>query len=147
MTKRQRLTVRRVRMRTNRSLEGHTELNTNALTPDCRGSGHFVCLSRVIPAFELVLEPNGQSKLGSISRLPCGALLEVCGDGFNNSTIKVRMDATYYFVFRSDLPKPECTYCDAETTVYVNGKPVCLQCEGAKEHLRNSAQAPQGQHD
>ena len=106
-----------------------------------------MCLSRVIPAFELVPEPNGQSKLGTISRLPCRAMLEVCGDGFNNRTIKVRMDATYYFVFRSDLPKTECTYCDAETTVYVNGKPVCLQCEGAREHPRNSGQATQGQID
>jgi len=33
----------------------------------------------------------------------------------------------------------ECAYCKAEVNLYVNGKPICLQCEGSREHLRNSA--------
>jgi len=116
-------------------------MNINALTHYCHDPGKFVHLSRIIPAFELHPEINGQSKLGTISRLPDGALLEVCGEGFNNRTVKVRMGGKYYFVFRSDLPKAECTHCKAETTLYVNGKPICLQCEGASEHLRSSARA------
>ncbi|MBV8552644.1 MAG: hypothetical protein JOY54_15205 [Acidobacteriaceae bacterium] len=110
-------------------------MNTNALNPDCPDPGKFVHLSRIIPAFELVPEVDGQSKLGIISRLPDGVLLEVCGEGFNSRTVKVRMGGKHYFVFRVDLPRAECDYCKAEITSYVNGKLICLQCESAREHL------------
>jgi len=61
-----------------------------------------VHLSRIIPAIELAPKTNGQSKLGIISRLPYGAQLEL-GEGYNDRTVKVRMDGKYYFVFRADL--------------------------------------------
>jgi hypothetical protein len=39
-------------------------------------------------------------------QLPRGATLEVCGDGFNERTVKVRTNNRYYFVFRQDIEAP-----------------------------------------
>lgn len=61
-------------------------------------------LARNISAIELTTgSTSGQSRLGPVQQLPYGSLLDVCGDGFNDRTVKIRSNGKYYFVFRSDL--------------------------------------------
>ena len=48
---------------------------------------------------------SGKAKLGRILQLPAGSNLEVCGDGFNPRTVKVRHQNSYYFVFEEDLAR------------------------------------------
>jgi hypothetical protein len=67
-----------------------------------------VQLSRLISAVHL--EPaaeSGRARLGEIRSLPVGATLEICGDGYNEKTIKIRCDKEFFFVFQTDLnPDP-----------------------------------------
>jgi hypothetical protein len=60
-------------------------------------------LAKNISAIELSTSNGGQSRLGPVLQLPNGSLLDVCGDGFNDRTVKIRSNGRYYFVFRSDL--------------------------------------------
>ncbi len=60
-------------------------------------------LARNISAIELIAAESGKPRLGPVLQLPNGSLLDVCGDGFNERTIKIRSNGKYYFVFRSDL--------------------------------------------
>ena len=46
---------------------------------------------------------SGKAKLGTILQLPAGSNVELCGDGFNPRTVKVRHQNSYYFVFEEDL--------------------------------------------
>jgi hypothetical protein len=50
------------------------------------------------------LEPtiNG-AKLGIITQIPAGTNLDLCGDGYNDRTVKVRWRDQFYFVFLSDI--------------------------------------------
>jgi hypothetical protein len=60
-------------------------------------------LTDQISAFEIAYSEDGAERLGLICRLPAGAELEVCGDGFNHRTLKVRCGEQSYFVFLQDL--------------------------------------------
>lgn len=62
---------------------------------------HF--LAKNISAIELNGLENGQARLGPVLQLPSGAPVEVCGDGFDERTVKIRSNGKYYFAFRSDL--------------------------------------------
>jgi hypothetical protein len=47
--------------------------------------------------------------MAPIAMLPEGAALEICGDGFDESTVRAQWAGRPYFVFRQDLcpaPKP-----------------------------------------
>jgi hypothetical protein len=60
-------------------------------------------LTDQISAFEIAYSEDGAERFGLICRLPTGAELEVCGDGFNHRTLKVRYGEQCYFVFLQDL--------------------------------------------
>lgn len=60
-------------------------------------------LPRRISAIQLSTGYGGAGRLGAITQLPQSAPLEVCGDGFNERTIKVRCQDSYYWVFRDDV--------------------------------------------
>jgi hypothetical protein len=60
-------------------------------------------LTKNISAIELNGVENGKVRLGPVLQLPHGAQVEVCGDGFNERTVKIRSNGKYYFAFRSDL--------------------------------------------
>jgi len=62
-----------------------------------------VHLSRSISAVQLVRKANVGAKLGSLLQLTRGTLVECCGDGFNDRTIKIRANGAYYFVFLQDI--------------------------------------------
>jgi hypothetical protein len=60
-------------------------------------------LAKNISAIELNGVENGKARLGPVLQLPHGAQVEVCGDGFNERTVKIRSNGKYYFAFLSDL--------------------------------------------
>ena len=41
--------------------------------------------------------------MGTILQLPEGTQVRVCGDGFNERTVKVAWEGGYYFLFFEDL--------------------------------------------
>jgi hypothetical protein len=45
----------------------------------------------------------GRPELGAISHLPEGAELTFCGEGFNETTLKVRWEGQFYFIFVQDI--------------------------------------------
>ena len=90
--------------------------NLSALSiPDDVAAEKAYTLSNEIPAMELIPAPNGETRLGPVSRIPEGAELEACGQGFNDRTLKVRCQGKFYFVFLQDLelqrkPAAKCAY-------------------------------------
>jgi hypothetical protein len=60
-------------------------------------------LSRSIPAIPLLPDTSGHIALGAISKLPAGVEVQVCGEGFNPSTLKVHWEGGACFVFLQDL--------------------------------------------
>lgn len=65
-------------------------------------SGPRISLSKRISAIELVRKEDGRAKLGLLSQLGPGTIVEQCGEGFNERTVKVRTNGQVYFVFRQD---------------------------------------------
>jgi hypothetical protein len=60
--------------------------------------------ARIVPAriSAIQLFP-GRHERGLVTQLPQSADVEICGDGFNDRTVKVRWHDSFYFVFRDDL--------------------------------------------
>lgn len=80
------------------------ELNRAAFViPDENVSGPAVTLSRSVSAIQLVRRDDGTGKLGLLTQLSPGTQIILCGDGFNNRTIKVSAHGQCYFVFAHDL--------------------------------------------
>ena len=71
--------------------------------PDRSSVREAYTLSRKIPAVQLIQMDGPHGRLGGIVHLPMGARLDICGDGYNESTVKVRCEETFYFVFLDDL--------------------------------------------
>jgi hypothetical protein len=73
-----------------------------------RAAGSFTA-SKDIFALELVPASNG-SHSGGVRRVPKGANLQVCGNGFNERTIQVRWEGRLCFVFLQDVGPLEGIY-------------------------------------
>jgi hypothetical protein len=66
-------------------------------------TGNRYMLSDEIYGMQL-LPTDGQTfKVGPVIRLPKGAQLNACGKGFNDRTVKVCCDGSFYLVFLTDL--------------------------------------------
>lgn len=80
-------------------------MNQEALfIPEKAARGPTVSLSKFISAIQLQQRENGVgAKLGPLSQLGPGTTLVVCGEGFNERTVKVRVDEVCYFVFAQDI--------------------------------------------
>lgn len=79
-------------------------INTDALyIPDLNKHGERVWLSKSISAIQLVPAEEGGAKFGLLSHLGPGVAVEICGNGFDERTVKVRAHSHYYFVFWQDL--------------------------------------------
>jgi hypothetical protein len=79
-------------------------MNTDAFViPDEPMVYETVRLSSSISAIELLPTENGRPRLGLLSRLPAGAMLQICGDGFDERTAKVCVSGQYYFVFLQEI--------------------------------------------
>lgn len=48
-------------------------------------------------------DKDGFCKLGLLTQITPHFPIEVCGEGFNEKTIRVRVQGQFYFVFREDL--------------------------------------------
>jgi hypothetical protein len=62
-----------------------------------------ITLSKNTAAIQLERGADGQEQLGTISQLPEGAEIQICGPGFDARTIKVRWCNQYFFMFSQDL--------------------------------------------
>ena len=83
-------------------------MNFNAFFADnIREVQTRIVLSKPISAIQLLPQENGLTRLGLLSEIGSGETLEVCGDGFNNRTAKVRVNGSYYFVFLQDITPVE----------------------------------------
>lgn len=66
-------------------------------------SGLTYRLPTTIAAIQASFARDGRAELGAISHLPAGAELTFCGEGFNETTCKVRWEGQSYFVFLQDI--------------------------------------------
>ena len=62
-----------------------------------------------ISALELIPADSGVHS-GQITPVPKGACLQICGQGFNERTIKVRWEDRLCFVFLQDVEPVEAAY-------------------------------------
>jgi hypothetical protein len=62
-----------------------------------------VLLNRPVCAIQLIQRDDGTAKLGLLSQLGAGTEVKICGNGFNERTVKVRAHGSCYFVFRHDV--------------------------------------------
>ena len=60
-------------------------------------------LPRNISAIQALPEPDGGVRLGTILQLPEGTQVRVCGDGFNDRTVRVIWEGGYFFIFLEDI--------------------------------------------
>jgi hypothetical protein len=85
-------------------------INAHALsTSDCEpiNEGPLFCLQKNIAAIQVLPTGNSEEpRLGMITQLPAGAELQVCGEGFNERTMKVQWAGGLYFVFLQDVDSP-----------------------------------------
>lgn len=63
---------------------------------------HFA-LAKNAPAMQLMPDGSGKLRMGTLIRLPDGAEVELCGEGYNDRTAKVLWEGATYYVFRDDL--------------------------------------------
>jgi hypothetical protein len=77
--------------------------NADALSTSVDCSEESCVLSEEILATELIPTQTGQMQLSPLSSLPKGTEIEICGEGFNDRTAKVRWRGRFYFVFLQDL--------------------------------------------
>jgi hypothetical protein len=59
--------------------------------------------SRRVPAVRIVATADGASELGGFAHIEADSLLSLCGEGYNDQTVKVRLENEYFYVFRADL--------------------------------------------
>ena len=59
--------------------------------------------SNAVAAIPILHVDGKPEALGPLTQLPRAAKVEICGDGFNEQTIKVRFGGLQYFVFRADI--------------------------------------------
>lgn len=76
--------------------------NAVSITDDVEADQPFT-LSGDVSAIELIRIENGDAGLGPVLKIPEGAEIHFCGEGFNDQTLKVRWEDQFYFVFLQDL--------------------------------------------
>lgn len=71
------------------------------------GSGHLYTLASDIPAIQILPLTDGEIGLCPVSKLPQGAEVAPCGNGFDRHTMKVCCHGNFYYVFLRDLEERE----------------------------------------
>lgn len=77
--------------------------NTLSSIDDSAEQGYFL-LPDNIAAMEVIPSTAGELGFGPVLRIPEGAEIEYCSEGFNEHTMKVRWHGKPYFIYREDLP-------------------------------------------
>ena len=67
---------------------------------------HCLTLLREITALRITKSCHSNHDLAVLAELPKGAVLTMCGAGFNHRTATVRWRGDSYYVFEQDLPSP-----------------------------------------
>lgn len=57
----------------------------------------------MIAALQITFDPSGKEHATSLTRINLKDDVKICGDGFNERTVKISMDGLVYYVFRQDL--------------------------------------------
>jgi hypothetical protein len=79
-------------------------LNSDILSiPDCLVPERSHTLSRTIAGVQLIAGKDKKGRLGNVLQLRPGSVLEFCGDGYDDRTVKVRCAGSFYFVFLQDV--------------------------------------------
>jgi hypothetical protein len=63
---------------------------------------------RTTSAIELLSTESGFAMMGSIVQLSRGAHLDVCGEGFDERTVKVHHQGKFYMVLQQDIGGINC---------------------------------------
>ncbi len=77
-------------------------LRSGPLIPPCASTKPRI-MQKSISALRIFSDDDGAGRLGMLTQIGQDAQLEICGDGFNERTVKVRWEDTLYFVFRQDI--------------------------------------------
>jgi len=80
--------------------------NALALSAECSSHEKPIRCPKTVAAVRLVLNERAGCTLGSVTQLKPGTLIEICGEGYDDQTVKVRADRQTFFVFREDLAVP-----------------------------------------
>lgn len=83
---------------------------------ECLALGKWIVLSNSIVAIQLRPAAARKEHFSAISRLPRGAELRVCDNGFNSRSVKVQCSGQLYYVFVQDLEDAAQGHLDAATT-------------------------------
>jgi hypothetical protein len=67
----------------------------------CPGSAAL--LQDTIAAIQVVHVEPARKESGFIAEIPRGAMIALCGDGFNERTVEVAWEGRFYFVYVRDL--------------------------------------------
>jgi hypothetical protein len=66
--------------------------------------GRVYVLPKIVSAIQILpSDESGSIRLGLLTQLPEGAEIEIGGQGFNDSTIRVKCGSASYFVFLDEL--------------------------------------------
>lgn len=60
-------------------------------------------LHHSISALRVITESDGKNRIGLLTQLPRNAEIEICGEGFDDRTVTVRLGDSLYFAFRADV--------------------------------------------
>lgn len=77
----------------------------NVTTIEARFDQKLYTLPRNTSAIQAISELDGNTRLGMILQLPEGAEVRVCGEGFNERTVKVCWEGGFYYVFVDDIDR------------------------------------------
>ncbi len=60
-------------------------------------------LSDDVSAVQLQPSSDSEPRLGPVSKLPRGARVQPCGNGFNSNTLKVFYEGQFYYIFAKEV--------------------------------------------
>ena len=59
--------------------------------------------SKLVAALQIVKDDKGNERAGLLTQVSVTSEMRICGDGFNEKTIKVALNDSTYYVFKQDL--------------------------------------------
>lgn len=81
-------------------------IGPNNLAPvtDRYATGGNICvLRKEVAAIQAINNGGSKPTLGMMLRLPRGMHVELCGAGFSDQTVKVRINEDFFFVLRRNV--------------------------------------------
>lgn len=59
--------------------------------------------SKLIAALQITRDSKGNECVGVLTQINVTPEMKICGDGFNEKTVKVALNNSTYYVFKQDL--------------------------------------------